>query len=104
MENNQEQPAPADPNEDRIAVSKAMNIDTFSGMEEHQGRIDRIVEWAKASGAKTSEEVVMRLNHLKNTMGRPSIHDVSVHISIAMDRIRKEQEEKRPRGKDGKFL
>ncbi len=76
---------------DRLAVGRSLGIQDIQDMERHQNRLDRIIEWAQAKGAKNQSEYVAELAHLRNTIGSPTIFDLTVYLNLEMEHMATEK-------------
>jgi hypothetical protein len=85
-----EQPDKVDPIEDdsleQLAVARSLRIEKLDDIKVHRNRLQRIVEWAKAQGAKTQVDIAAEVNGLKNRLGNPSIYDVSAYVILDGDK------------------
>lgn len=77
---------------DRLAVGRSLNIEDIQDMERHQNRLDNIIDWAKAKGAKSREDYIAELAHLRTKIGNPSIFDVSVYVGLEMEHMATEKQ------------
>ena len=77
---------------DRLAIGRSLHIEDIQDMERHQNRLDRIIEWAKLKGAKSQNDYIAELAHLRTKIGNPSIFDVSVYVNIEMEHLATERQ------------
>ena len=76
---------------DRLAIGRSLQIEDIEDMERHQGRLDKIIEWAEMKGAKNRDDYIAELAHLRTKIGNPSIFDLSVYVSLEMEHMATEK-------------
>lgn len=81
---------------DRLAVARSLKLDNYSDIEKNQDRLDKIAAYARAKGAKTTDEIIAELAALKTLVGGrdPNIHEITPYVHLALERMSAEGQEK----------
>lgn len=77
----------------RNAVARLLNLDNLNDIKKNQDRIQRLIDWAQAKGAKDMQEILWNIKQLQNRSGSPSLgSDWPKHLSqiayLEMERMK----------------
>lgn len=70
---------------ERMAVAKALGIENIANKGAFQDQTNRIIEWARIEGAKTTSEIVSKIHALQNQVGgRNNLYQLSVYAGLKL--------------------
>lgn len=84
---------PQDGELERLALARSLGLENLRDISRYHNQLDRIVEWAKAKGAVSREDVVWQVRQLMTRVGGPSLgNNWAQHLSqyayLEMERMK----------------
>lgn len=79
---------PATTTEDieRFTVAEALRLEKIDDIKANENNINRILEYAKAQGAKDKISLLAEIASLRNRLGNPTVGEMSAWAYLAMER------------------
>lgn len=89
LEGNQPmQHIPSNEELERLMIARTLELEGKEEMIEHQDRIKKLQEYARARGASDISDIVNELRSLRNRLGHgANIHEMVVYANLEMNRL-----------------
>lgn len=84
---------PADGELEKLSLARSLGLENLNDMSKFDDQLSNLVEWAKAKGAKSREDIIWQVRELSNMIGgprvgTPMVRNLSQYAYLEMEKIK----------------